>query len=139
MNYNTQKKIVQILHIDDDDTYLYLIKRMMSKTSKNIVLHSTNSPVKAVNLIKKFNYDLVVSDYNMPELDGISFYQKMISLGFRFPFVILSGENMKKIKKIFDFCIIKVIEKGANVKDACFRIIEFIDSCLDSQFPFSCS
>lgn len=46
---------------------------------------------RALDLLQQQAIDLVVCDFTMPVMDGITFFEKARALGHRMPFVFLSG------------------------------------------------
>lgn len=46
---------------------------------------------RALDLLQQQAIDLVVCDFTMPVMDGITFFEKARALGYRMPFVFLSG------------------------------------------------
>ncbi|MBI3665897.1 MAG: response regulator, partial [Acidobacteria bacterium] len=61
-----------ILVVDDEEMVLVSIKSfLMLETDYDV--HTCNTPAGGVELIKQRSVDLVISDYLMPEMDGISF------------------------------------------------------------------
>ncbi len=58
-----------ILFVDDDKAILDLVKRYLTREGYAVDL--ADSGHKALNLIKKKNFDIVFTDFKMPEIDGI--------------------------------------------------------------------
>ena len=68
---------VRVLHIDDEQNTLLIAARMMVSFDPNLQVESTTSPQEALEMIKKNEYDCIVSDYKMPIIDGINIYTKV--------------------------------------------------------------
>jgi putative nucleotidyltransferase with HDIG domain len=69
------KEVSSILFVDDDDLILRAFKRDMRNTEVNITLaHSGREGLEA---IKKANFSVILADYQMPGLDGISFLEEV--------------------------------------------------------------
>lgn len=59
----------KILLVDDDALVLKTLERVLK--GEGYVTTSVDSGVKAIELVKKEDFDLVMSDIRMPELDGV--------------------------------------------------------------------
>lgn len=59
-----------ILLVDDEEDNLALLYRTL-RGSYN--LEKTTSPIKALEILKERNFELVISDHKMPEMDGVEF------------------------------------------------------------------
>ncbi|MFZ0611875.1 MAG: sigma-54 dependent transcriptional regulator [Desulfobacterales bacterium] len=58
-----------ILFVDDDKAILDLVKRYLTREGYAVDL--ADSGHKALSLLKKKNFDIVFTDFKMPEIDGI--------------------------------------------------------------------
>ena len=106
---NTQQKKVFIL--DDEATQLALTNEIMSQAGFNIT--TSNHPENAIKDLKKGNYDLILTDIQMPVLNGFELIRKLKSNKKlkHIPVIALSGrtEIRRKfyIEKGFETNIIK--------------------------------
>jgi DNA-binding NtrC family response regulator len=73
----------------------------------------------ALEFIRGYNVDLVISDYLMPEMDGISFLAQVREIKPEVPRIILTGYADKEnaIKAINDVGLFQYIEKPWNNDD----------------------
>jgi len=65
----------KILIVDDDEELLEYLTEAVEL--ENIGVSCTNAPYKALELINSSNYDLVLLDYMMPDMDGIDLCSKI--------------------------------------------------------------
>ncbi|MEZ4813829.1 MAG: diguanylate cyclase [Bdellovibrionota bacterium] len=63
-----------VLVVDDDPDTLLLIKGIL----KDYHLESAENPLEALKLLSKKNFDVILSDYQMPEMNGVEFLKKSI-------------------------------------------------------------
>jgi two-component system chemotaxis response regulator CheY len=105
-----------ILVIDDDASVLDLLKAVLRKTGNvDVALDGTEGLEK----IRQKYYALVISDLNMPKVDGIQLYKKMHDL---FPsinrrFLFFSGTPSDDQLSFVREHHLKLIEKPAMIKD----------------------
>lgn len=71
---NAPAKQYQILFVDDDPDFLAMIQDFFATLGEKIwQIHTATSADQALELLKARKLDLLVSDVNMPMLDGIQF------------------------------------------------------------------
>ncbi|MFC1650741.1 response regulator [Candidatus Latescibacterota bacterium] len=118
----TKEKNETILLVDDEEMVLTSIDSFLSlETQYNVVTFI--SAIKALKYIESNSVDLVISDYVMPEMDGITFLAKVREIKPEIPRIILTGYADKEnaIKAINDVGLFQYIEKPWDNED--LRII----------------
>ena len=87
---NKKKPKYSILVVDDDrDMCLSLIDVISLDADYKAV--SSSSPKKAIEMVRKKNYSLVIIDYKMPEMDGLSVIKTMQELRPSIPVIMLTA------------------------------------------------
>lgn len=76
--------------IVDDEADIAEVLADICQTSGRIFRFAQNGQV-ALDFLQKESVDLVVCDFTMPVMDGITFFEKARALGYRMPFIFLSG------------------------------------------------
>lgn len=101
-----------VVVVDDEEMVLTSISSFLNLET-NYETKTFLSAKKALEFIKDNPVDLVISDYLMPEMDGISFLAKVRELQPEAPRVILTGYADKEnaIKAINDVGLFQYIEK----------------------------
>ncbi|MBR1425593.1 response regulator transcription factor [bacterium] len=84
-------KKLRVLLIDDNANHLRGIKELITLESSYNVVGTTTSANIGINLIKRYQPDIVVMDINMPEKDGLQALKAIGKLGLETNVVILSG------------------------------------------------
>lgn len=67
----------------------------------------SESASAAMEKLKHASYDAIVSDYQMPDMDGIEFLKKLRDSGNNIPFIIFTGKGREEV-------VIRAFENGAN-------------------------
>ena len=67
------EKKYNILLVDDEEDNLALLYRTLRGTYN---LEKTTSPLHALELLKEKDFELVISDHKMPEMDGVEFLKE---------------------------------------------------------------
>ncbi|KAK1352090.1 hypothetical protein POM88_053804 [Heracleum sosnowskyi] len=90
-NGRTGQKMVSILVVDDDRTCLSIIARLLKGCNYQVL--TAKDPFDALCILRArtIEFDLIVSDVHMPELDGFEL-QRRIHQEFQIPVVLMSGD-----------------------------------------------
>ncbi|HXX54935.1 MAG TPA: response regulator [Methanoregula sp.] len=119
---------LSLLCVDDDPQILILLKELLRREPGFIVDTST-SATEALSLMETRHYDAVLSDYYMPEMDGIGLLKEIRSRGIPALFVIFTGRHIASVA-------IETLNNGGNFyiqKGAAFledipKLVEFLKS-----------
>ena len=101
-----------ILVVDDEEMVLVSIKSfLMLETDYDVI--TANSPPEGLEVVNHRIIDLVISDYLMPEMDGISFLAQVKNLQPHTIRILLTGYADKEnaIKAINEVGLYQYIEK----------------------------
>ena len=101
-----------IVLVDDEDMVVTSIKSFLTLETDYEVRGFTD-PAQAIEYLKANHADVVVSDYLMPEIDGISFLGKVKEIQPQATRILLTGYADKEnaIKAINDVGLYQYIEK----------------------------
>ncbi len=86
----------KILMVDDDHAVGEMMLTMLSDLGYEVEFHT--SPREALDVLRLNNTDLIVSDFNMPDMDGEQFAHKVRAINPDIPIIIYSGQAVS-IKK----------------------------------------
>jgi len=107
-----------VVLVDDEEMVLTSLRSILSlETDYNVVTFT--SAGDALKYVNSSDVDLVVSDYLMPEMDGISFLSKVREVKPEIPRIILTGYADKEnaIKAINEVGLFQYIEKPWDNED----------------------
>lgn len=109
---------ITILLVDDEEMVLTSIRSFLT-IETDYQTRAFTSPVKALEKLDHQRVDLVISDYLMPEMDGISFLGRVKQKHPQVPRILLTGYADKEnaIKAINDVGLYQYIEKPWNNED----------------------
>ena len=83
----------RILIIEDEPAIRRVLLKILSDEDKSHELFEAENGIEGINLIKKHQFDLIISDVKMPKVDGIEVLE-FINLNFpETPFVMISGHG----------------------------------------------
>jgi DNA-binding NtrC family response regulator len=107
-----------IVLVDDEEMVLKSLRSILSLETDYDVQTFLRAG-EALEFIEKSDVDLVISDYLMPEMDGISFLAKVREIKPEIPRIILTGYADKEnaIKAINEVGLYQYIEKPWDNED----------------------
>jgi PAS domain S-box-containing protein len=113
---------VNILLLDDEVDFLNLTKSYLTKISNNkFQIDFISDPKELVSQLEILeNYDILVSDYEMTEINGLEVLTEVRNRFDNFPFILFTGKGREEVA-------IEALNLGAN-----YYITKGFD--VDSQF-----
>ncbi|HVP94566.1 MAG TPA: PAS domain S-box protein [Methanoregulaceae archaeon] len=88
--------MISVLLVDDDPSLLE-ITGIYLKKHKTFSVDTALSAGEALGKMKTSSYDVIVSDYDMPEMNGIEFLKKLRSSGNLTPFILFTGKGQEQV------------------------------------------
>jgi len=101
-----EKKPIRVLHVDDETSLLKIAKQCLEMEGQ-FQVDIASSVNEAIGKMKEESYDAVVSDYQMPGKDGLSFLGELREKGNEIPFIVFTGKGREEIA-------IKALNLGAD-------------------------
>lgn len=93
---NLKREIQKILVVDDSSIILMQVKNLFKSHYYN--LQTANSAMKALEMLRKEEFDLVITDVNMPEMNGIELCLKLRKEFEGLKVIIMSSFENPKMK-----------------------------------------
>lgn len=98
--------LINILYVDDEPDLLEIGQIYLEKEGK-FKVDTLTSANDALDSLKTKRYDAIVSDYQMPMMDGIDFLKELKSSGDHTPFIIFTGRGREDV-------VIEALNNGAD-------------------------
>ena len=87
----------RVLHVDDDPAFVDLTATFLDRIDESIDVTSETSATAALDVLADERIDCVVSDYDMPEMDGLEFLDRVRERDADVPFVLFTGKGSEEI------------------------------------------
>jgi PAS domain S-box-containing protein len=98
--------MISILYVDDETSLLAVTRVFLERTGEFSVVTCT-SVKEAIGLLETTMFDAIVSDYQMPVMNGLEFLKHLRSVGNAVPFILFTGKGREEVA-------IEALNAGAN-------------------------
>jgi len=97
---------IRVIYVDDEPGLLEIGKLFLEKDGR-FGVDTLTSASDALTMLNAERYDAILSDYQMPDMDGIAFLKQIRSSGNKTPFVIFTGRGREDV-------VIEALNNGAD-------------------------
>jgi len=111
--------VFSVLLVDDEDGFRDLAKEYLVR-DEEIRLTAARSAEEASELLRGSSFDVIVTDYQMPGMNGIEFLKARRSAGDETPFILFTGKGQENV-------VIDALNNGASY---------FLQKGLDAESQF---
>jgi PAS domain S-box-containing protein len=98
--------MISVIYVDDEPGLLELGKLFLEKDGRFSV-ETVTSARQALDILRSRHFDAIISDYQMPGMDGIALLKEARSSGITLPFIIFTGRGREEI-------VIQALNEGAD-------------------------
>jgi PAS domain S-box-containing protein len=98
---------IRVLHVDDEPSIQEITKLMLLDLNGGFVIDWACCVDEALKKISTGHYDVVVSDYEMPQKDGLELLKELRDAKNKVPFILFTGKGREEIA-------IKALNLGAD-------------------------
>lgn len=98
--------MISLLYVDDEPELLNLGKLFLEKEGEFTVTTTTSSP-EVLGLLTTNTFDAIISDYQMPVMDGIELLKQVRGRDITIPFILFTGKGREDV-------VIEAINNGAD-------------------------
>lgn len=112
-------KTLTILLIDDHPAILKSVGDLLTYIGYNVVLAASGE--EGVAQFERQPYDVVVTDFSMPGMNGLEVAERIKELSPTTPIVLLSIDTFKQLPPHVDLCVRKGYVGGTQKLEAYLR------------------
>ncbi|MEN6611020.1 MAG: PAS domain S-box protein [Methanoregulaceae archaeon] len=104
--YLSNSRRITILYVDDEGALLTIVKTFL-ELSGQFQVDISISVSDALEKLNRQSYDAIISDYDMPEMDGIEFLNYIRARFGELPFILFTGKGREEV-------VINALNRGAD-------------------------
>ncbi|MEI7434509.1 MAG: PAS domain S-box protein [Methanomicrobiales archaeon] len=98
--------VLRVLYVDDEPGLLD-IGKLFLEAKGEFIITTLSSARAALELLNAERFDAIISDYQMPEMDGIQFLDEVRANFGWIPFILFTGRGREEV-------VIQAINRGAD-------------------------
>ena len=111
----SQTPSIELLLIEDEEVTKELLSIMLIKKFPDITIHTAANGRLGLELYNTYSPDIVITDINMPEMDGVQMAEKMRLLRPETKIIVITGRDAELKSQVtgkglrFDHVIVKPV------------------------------
>jgi len=86
-----------IVIVDDEESYVEFMAEMIAD-NLDCPVHAFTRPLEALGGLCRISAGVVVTDYSMPQMDGIEFIRRASRIAPKAAFIMVSGNDLEPIE-----------------------------------------
>ena len=98
--------IIHVLHVDVDASFLE-VSKLILPGENNFEIANATSVNEAIKKMEQQMFDVVVSDYEMPQKNGLDFLKELREQNNQIPFILFTGKGREET-------VVKALNLGAD-------------------------
>jgi len=125
--------MISVLYVDDE-TDLLEIGKIFLERSPDFHVTTSESAAEALSLLDESSFDVILSDFQMPEMDGISFLKEVRRRGNLIPFIFFTGKGREEVViDALNAGATSYVQKGGDPKSQFIELEHRIRNAVERQ------
>jgi DNA-binding NarL/FixJ family response regulator len=108
---------IHLLHVENDEAFADLVTAFLGRESESFTVCTETDPEAALDALlgEEPGFDCVVSDYDMPKLDGLELLDLVRDAHPDLPFLLFTGKGSEEIaSEAISLGVTDYLQKGEN-------------------------
>ncbi len=135
MSRRPQKlETIRVLLVDDEKELLKATKLYLENAVKDFRITTCNSANNALNCLNKEPFDVIISDFQMPNMDGLELLEKIREMDPDIAFIIFTGKGREEVViKALNLGADYYLQKGGDVRSQFSELINLINKSVEKK------
>ena len=122
------KPALSILIVEDDETFNEIMGSVIPMKFPGLTINLAENGTSGLQLFKEHTPDIVITDINMPEMDGIQMASAIKSIKDDVKFIVLTGySDTKYLDKLDELGVYALIVKPVDIGN----LFAMIEKCIE--------
>lgn len=135
------KDQIDLVMVEDEPDFLEMMNLFLeSELPKNVLSYTFNDPQIALDHIERHGANVIVSDYDMPNINGIELYREISDIDPTLPFILHTGKGLEEIAvEAWDAGIDDYLRKGSGntqretYEELADKIVSYGTRCMEMK------
>ncbi len=88
---------ISVLHIDDEPSFSDMVATFLEREDDRFTVQTATSPDEGLDILANSSLDCIVSDYEMPQMDGLEVLKEVREKHPDLPFILYTGKGSEEI------------------------------------------
>jgi PAS domain S-box-containing protein len=117
---------ISLLCVDDDEWVLELLKNFFGR-ERDFSIFPCSTGSDALALVEQYQFDAIIADYSMPDIDGITLLKEIRSQNDPALFIMFTGRHLAQVAiETLNNGGNYYMQKGVEIQRELPRVLEFI-------------
>ncbi|MFD1585768.1 response regulator [Halorientalis brevis] len=118
VSFDATDRPIRVLHLDDERGSLATTENYFERFWEGIRIETTTDPNGALDRLRDDpdGFDLLLCDFEMPAMDGLSVLARVRDAGLDIPFILYTGKGSNAVEsEAIDAGVTAYVEKGEGM------------------------
>lgn len=97
LSMSESSKAIHVLHVDDEPAFADVAATFLERNNGRITVQTATNPSDGLDVLTDHDIDCIVSDYDMPEQNGIEFLGVVREHYPDLPFILYTGKGSEEV------------------------------------------
>mgnify|MGYP000347778732 CR=1 FL=1 len=102
MMTSTRNERIRVLHVDDEPDFAELTAEFLEQEDERMVVLTAECPDDGLSILQDREIDCVVSDYDMPDADGLWFETQVRMEEPNLPFILYTAHEREELPQTIE-------------------------------------
>lgn len=111
----TVTRVPRILIVDDEDSVAFIFERALKRLANYETVAITES-TEALHIFRQQHFDLVITDYHMPKMNGVTLVKRIRQLSSQIPILMITAFDDSELhRQAVELSIQTILRKPVDI------------------------